>query len=137
MTVSLARTLICGLAAGFVAAAAGAAEKRMPIRLIPADVPPPAEEAQDRAQQPPRERQPAIQTVLVAPARPSDPDSAGLPGFEGGFGLPVWRGSSKEAVARLLEGLPQTVASPALRRILFRVLAAGVAPPQGEGPATE
>ena len=134
MTGSLARALICGLAAGFVAAAAGASEKRAPIRLIPADLPPAAETTPEPEQQTPQAQPSAVQTVLVAPAEPSDPDSAGLPGFEGGFGLPLWRGSSKEAVARLLEGLPQTVASPALRGVLFRVLAAGAAPPEGEGP---
>lgn len=134
MTVSLARALICGLAAGFVAAAAGATEKRTPIRLIPTAPPPAAGATPEPEQQPPQAQLPAVQTVLVAPAEPSDPDSAGLPGFEGGFGLPLWRGSSKEAVARLLEGLPQTVASPALRGVLFRVLAAGSAPPKGEGP---
>ena len=134
MTVSLARALICGVAAGFVAAAAGASEKRAPIRLIPADLPPAVETAPEPERQSPQAQPSAVPTVLVAPAEPSDPDSAGLPGFEGGFGLPLWRGSSRAAVARLLEGLPQTVASPALRRVLFRVLAAGAAPPEGEGP---
>ena len=134
MTVSLTRALICGLAASFVAATAVAAEKRAPIRLIPAAPLPAAETSPEPEQKPEQPKPLAPQTVLSAPAEPSDPDSAGLPGFEGGFGLPLWRGSSKEAVARLLEGLPQTVASPALRRVLFRVLAAGAAPPEGEGP---
>jgi len=134
MTVSLARALICGLAAVFVAAAAGAAEKRAPIRLIPAAPLSAAETSPEPERQPQQPETLAPQTVLSAPAEPSDPDSAGLPGFEGGFGLPLWRGSSKEAIARLLEGLPQTVASPVLRGVLFRVLAAGAAPPEGEGP---
>ncbi len=134
MTVSLAKPLICGLFAGFVAMAAGAAEKRAPVRLIPADEPPAAETAPVPEERAPQTAPPVVQTVLSAPAEPSDPDSAGLPGFEGGFGLPLWRGSSKAAVARLLEALPQTVASPALKDLLFRVLAAGAAPPQGEGP---
>ena len=134
MTASLARALSCGLVAGLVAATTVAAETRAPIRLIPADMPP----AEIANPEPERRTGPARalppQTVLVAPAAPSDPDSAGLPGFEGGFGLPLWRGSSKAAIARLLEALPQTVASPALRDVLFRVLAAGAAPPEGEGP---
>ena len=130
MTVSLARALAGWLAAGFLAASAGAAEKRAPIRLIPADLPPAAERREEPAAQPQRP-EPA---VLVAPAGPGDSDSAGLPGFEGGFGLPLWRGSSRAAVARLLEGLPPAVASPALREVLFRVLAASAAPPEGEGP---
>ena len=134
MTVSLARALIFGLAAGFVATAAAAAEKRAPIQLIPADPPPAAEMVPEPEEQPPQPELSGPQTVLSAPARPSDPDSAGVPGFEGGFGLPLWRGSSRAAVARLLEGLPQTVSSPALRSVLFRVLAAGAAPPEGEGP---
>ena len=133
MTVSLARALICGLAAGFVAATAGAAEKRAPIRLIPAAPPSAAETSPEPERQPQQPETLAPQTVLSAPAEPSDPDSAGLPGFESGFGLPLWRGSSKEAVARLLEGLPQTVASPVLRGVLFRILAAGAVPPEGEG----
>lgn len=134
MTVSLARALIFGLAAGFVATAAAAAEKRAPIQLIPADPPPAAEKIPEPEEQPPQPELSGPQTVLSAPAKPSDPDSAGVPGFEGGFGLPLWRGSSRAAVARLLEGLPQTVSSPALRSVLFRVLAAGAAPPEGEGP---
>ena len=133
MTVSLARGLICGLVAALAAASAGAAEKRTPVRLMPADIPPAAEETQEQERQPPQAQPSAVQTVLIAPAEPSDPDSAGLPGFEGGFGLPLWGGSSRAAVSRLLESLPQTVASPSLRRVLFRVLAAGAAPPEGEG----
>ncbi len=136
MTVSLARALI-GAVAMLMAAAPGAAETRAPIRLFPSDPPPAAGTAPETPGQPQQQQAPpTVQgpTVLVAPARPSDPDSAGLPGFEGGFGLPLWRGSSRAAVARLLEGLPQTVASPALRGALFRVLAAGAAPPEGEGP---
>ena len=134
MTVSLAKSLIYCLFAVCVAAAAGAAETRAPIRLIPPDTPPPAETKPEPEQREPQRAPSAVQTVLSAPAAPSDPDSAGLPGFEGGFGLPLWRDSSKAAVARLLEGLPQTVASPALKGVLFRVLAAGAAPPEGEGP---
>lgn len=134
MTVSLAKPLICGLFVCFVAAAAGAAETRAPIRLMPPDTPPAAEAKPEPEQREPQRTPSAVQTVLSAPAAPSDPDSAGLPGFEGGFGLPLWRDSSKAAVARLLEGLPQTVASPALKGVLFRVLAAGAAPPEGEGP---
>ncbi len=135
MTVSPVRALIYGLVAALVAGSA-AAEKRAPIRLIPDDLPPAAEAGPGSANQPQQPDRPVAQqpTVLVAPAKPSDPDSAGLPGFEGGFGLPLWRGSSKAAVGRLMEGLPQTVASPALREVLFRVLAAGAAPPEGEGP---
>ncbi|MYE00856.1 MAG: hypothetical protein F4Y03_06180 [Alphaproteobacteria bacterium] len=134
MTVFLARALICVLLAGFVAMAAEAAEKRAPIRLIPSDKPPAARTTPEPEQRAPQTAPPVVQTVLSAPAKPSDPDSAGLPGFEGGFGLPLWRGSSKAAVARLLDALPQTVASPALKGVLFRVLAAGAAPPEGEGP---
>ena len=136
MTVFPARALICGLIAGFMAATAAAEDRRAPIRLIPADPPRGAEMNEEPAERAQQQEAPAAQgpTVLVAPAKPSDPDSTGLPGFEGGFGLPLWRGSSRTAVARLLEGLPQAVASPALRDVLFRVLAAGAAPPEGEGP---
>ncbi|MDE0704388.1 MAG: hypothetical protein OXH59_11750 [Rhodospirillaceae bacterium] len=136
MTVFPARALICGLIAGFMAATAAAEDRRAPIRLIPADPPRGAEMNEEPAERAQQQEAPAAQgpTVLVAPAKPSDPDSAGLPGFEGGFGLPLWRGSSRTAVARLLEGLPQTVASPALKGVLFRVLAVGAAPPEGEGP---
>ncbi len=109
------------------------------IRLIPDGLPPAAETRPKPANKPPQQEQQDRlvaqgATVLVAPAKPSDPDSTGLPGFEGSFGLPLWQGSSRVAVARLLEGLPQTVASPALKGLLLRVLGAGAAPPEGEGP---
>jgi len=130
--------------AGLLAAGAAAAQDRAPIRLIPVEPPPPAvNEQPPQSLQPlppsqpperPQRKTPAPRVIAVAPAGAASADSVGLPGFEGGFGLPLWRGSSRQAVARLLAGLPQTVASPALRDVLFRVLAAGAKAPEGEGP---
>ncbi len=100
-----------------------AAERAPPVRLLPPATDAPAE---------PR-REPPV-PARAAPARPpAGPEMAGLPELVGAFGLPLWRGSSRAAVARLLDGLPERVASPALDGLLFRVLAAGAAPPEGPG----
>ncbi len=132
MTVSLARGLLV-VVAGLVAASAAAAQDRAPIRLMPVEAPPAA--VSEEPSRPSEQPQPLPRQVIgVAPAAAASADSVGLPGFAGGFGLPLWRGSSREGVVRLLAGLPQTVDSPALRAVLFRVLAAGAKAPEGEGP---
>ena len=62
-----------------------------------------------------------------------DPDTAGtLTVEQGGLGIAMWSGTSRNLVDTLLPRLPVNVASAAMRSLMRRLLLSRAAPPQGE-----
>lgn len=61
-----------------------------------------------------------------------DPDALGaLDPAQGGLGLDLWRGTSRDTVARLMAALPAGIASPALRELAHRLLLSTANAPEG------
>jgi len=119
-----------------------------PRRLAPAQPAAPADSAPlsgqvtGRQSDTPRPSAPAVQPGPL-PSDPSvqvdslgavDPDTVGtLRPDEGGFGLDMWRGTSRALVDKLLPALPADSSSAAMRSLARRLLLSSARPPAGEG----
>lgn len=71
--------------------------------------------------------------ITVAPASNISLDTLGIyDASNGGVIFDVWKGSQHARVRSLLENLPQSIPSPAVRQLLTRLLLSSTRPPQSE-----
>lgn len=150
------RAFLCVAAACLVAAveedfgaAAAAAEVAPPVRLAPPPKAAPPQPGTQPGAPPPSPAAPAFKgppplmpeapvktlgpTIEVSPLQAVDPDSAGvLDQSNGGFGIDMWAGASRELVRRLLPQLPAAAPSPVMHDLMRRLLLSIATAPAGE-----
>ena len=74
------------------------------------------------------------QPIKVGELRAIDPDSVGLlDDASAGFGVDMWKGTSRSLVERLLPKIPVAVASSVMRELARRLLLSSATPPEGPG----
>jgi hypothetical protein len=74
--------------------------------------------------------------ISAEPLAPPSPDAAGLLApAAGGLPEPVWEGTRRAVVERLLPALPGRNPSPTLRMLARRLLLTSAEPPRGDGPS--
>lgn len=74
--------------------------------------------------------------ISAEPLAPPSPDAAGLLApTAGGLPEPVWEGTRRAVVERLLPALPGRNPSPTLRMLERRLLLTSAEPPRGDGPS--
>ncbi|MCH8095468.1 MAG: hypothetical protein IID53_00125 [Proteobacteria bacterium] len=74
------------------------------------------------------------QPIKVGELPEIDPDSVGLlDDANSGFGVDMWKGTSRSLVERLLPKLPAAVPSPVMRGLTRRLLLSSATPPEGTG----
>ena len=72
------------------------------------------------------------QPIKVGELRAIDPDSVGLlDDASAGFGVDMWKGTSRSLVERLLPKLPTAVPSSVMRELTRRLLLSSATPPEG------
>lgn len=152
MTVSPARRLAAAAACLALVTAAGAAagaraaptpllaQVEAPVLLGPPQPlgPEPREmfEPVESEPSPPPVTEEIPPPVQVGPLQAVDPDSIGLiDEARGGFGIDMWRGTSRRVVESLLPALPAATRSRVMRDLMRRLLLSAATAP--EGPAGE
>lgn len=114
-----------------------------PVRLVPRERVAPAAGPQGEQALPayPLESAPSVQTphrsiqnIEVNALSGPEPDEAGsLYADNGGFGGALWEGMPRDLIGRLIQRLPATTQSPAMRDIVRRLLlTAASLPPRGD-----
>ncbi|MFQ5985024.1 MAG: hypothetical protein ACE5LL_05855 [Alphaproteobacteria bacterium] len=134
---------LAALVATWLLVGPAAAQLGSPLNIIP-EMPEPAEPEAEEAAEETFEGAPSAESPPGAPAPATgveigvleavDLDTIGLlAGDEGGFGMDMWRGTSRAVVETLLPRLPAGTTSAAVNGLMRRLLLSTATPP--EGPA--